>query len=123
MVSVRPAHCRVRCQQPVLGRSMIEGPGPPSTTRVAVADPSASVAVMRSDEPSATGETQRILLLWSAGGGAGSGWAQRIAAMSPPSPGTYGIRGRGSVNPVRAQSGSTRAATGSAQDAPGAVAV
>src|SRR6478752_4083597 len=102
---------------------MMEGPGAPSTTRVVVADPSWSVAVMWSDESASTRETHRILLLWSADGGAVSGWAKRIAAMAPSSPSTYGMRGCGSEKPVRAHSGSTRLGTGSTQEAPGVVAV
>src|SRR4051812_729618 len=97
---------------------MIDGPGPPSTLRFAVVEPSARVAVMcRVPEP--TRDAQRILLLYSRDGGDASGCAQTIATMAPLSPSTYGIRGLGSEKPSRAQVGSTPLGTGSTHVAGG----
>ena len=92
---------------------MIDGPGPPGTARL-TGSPSRLVPIIRcarirSEEPGRveTRDTQRILLVWLLEGGELSGFAHWIAAIRPDAPNSYGIRGRASLNPARAHTGST----------------
>jgi hypothetical protein len=92
---------------------MIDGPGPPVTSRVAVRPVPFSVAWMISGLGSTgtTLATQRILLFTLASGGECSGSAHRIATIFPWSPITYGIGIVAGWNPARAQTGRVRGLT------------
>jgi hypothetical protein len=89
---------------------MIDGPGPPVTSRVTVRPLPLSVAWIRSGDASRSSsrETHKILLLRLASGGACSGSAHKMATMPPRAPITYGIGCAGGLNPARAQAGSGR---------------
>ena len=92
---------------------MIDGPGPPFTTRATGSPSSRTPAIrcarMRRFESLdvLSRETHRILFVRVGDGGACSGYPKTSAAIAPERPTTCGIRGRGSENPPRAQTGST----------------
>lgn len=101
-------HLRSKDQQPGDGRSMMEGPGPPSTVRVTVCRVPARAALICSGESTEpTLATHRILLSLPAAGGTTKGWCetQTMAAMSPPSPRTYGTGCLGGSKPDLAHPG------------------
>ncbi len=91
---------------------MIDGPGPPATTRATVVGP--LVAVMRRSDTPRGGlrATHRILLECTRDGGADSGNPNSTAAIRPPDPTTWGTFGSGSEKPPRAHAGSTPRSTG-----------
>ena len=105
-----PDQLRRSDQQPGAGRSMIDGPGPPGTDKVAMRVLPASVAVMTSGFGAVSGirDTQRILLLTSGNGGECSAFlgAHKIATMLPASPITCGMARSAGTKPARAQTGS-----------------
>ena len=89
---------------------MIDGPGPPVTSRVTVWPVPLSVARIHSGDASrwSSRETHKILLLRLASGGACNGSAHKMATMPPRAPIRYGIGCAGGLNPARAQAGRGR---------------
>ena len=100
-------------QHPAEGRLMIDGPGPPSTSRRTAAPtrrrPRIRCARMTRllMGSTCTRETQRILLPRVRAGGETSGFPKISAAIRRSCPTACGMRGRGDEKPVRAQRGNT----------------
>src|SRR2546423_7389720 len=98
---------------------MIDGPGPPTTSRVSGCGTPSWRAVRVRVSGTVTGirETQRLLFFGpSPGPDAARGYPNTTARMSPLAPSTYGQPdGDGSEKPVRAHAGSTSRRTSYAQ--------
>src|SRR4051812_43295194 len=113
MVSVWPDHASVSRQHPALGRSMIDGPGPPVTLRSTVSSAPSNFAVISRSLPVVSGarDTQRILLPRSGAGGALSGAPKITPRMSPDFPKTWGLPEPAPLKPVGAHVGNASVVT------------
>src|SRR4051794_11229280 len=114
MVSVWPGQVRVRCQHPGCGRSMMEGPGPPGTRRVAeISESSSFASITRSPGGASALDTQRILLDDPSDLETARGYPKIAATTSAPSPMTCGML-ESPENPALAHSGSGPVSIGEA---------
>lgn len=112
-MSLRPDHVSVSRQHPAEGTSTSEGPGP-FLMIVRTGAPTGCAPfifwslIQRAATPfGACLDTQRILLFLFFAGGALRGDVKSAPPMRPRSPSTYGMRGRGPLNPARIHTGST----------------
>lgn len=110
-MSCRPDQASVRRQQPACGRSIVDGPGPPDTTRLTGlprrCGPAIHCALMCRSESESCGRraTHSSLLLIVLEGGEKSFPENEIATISPRRPSARGRCGRLSENPARAHAG------------------
>src|SRR6476661_6305579 len=103
-------------QHPASGMSMMEGPGPPATSRsTARSEPLRVAWILRSGDVSPpkvvawptppSRVTQRILFPWSSTAGARSGSSKTTPRMCPARPRSWCTGWSGGWNPVRAHAG------------------